>query len=121
MAETNESDRLSRYVKVLEDHRFPYLNLSALAHGIPSFFFDETVRVAAEVVHDALHSAVGDVNVGHMGYPDVAAFGPIFFYIIAMLIVFVAIGNHVIQMFGLKRIIKQAELLIMFQEKKNWC
>jgi hypothetical protein len=49
-----------------------------------------------------------------MGYPDVAAFGPIFFYIIAMLIVFVAIGNHVIQMFGLKRMIKQAELLIMF-------
>ncbi|CAB4490203.1 hypothetical protein GLOIN_2v1781382 [Rhizophagus irregularis DAOM 181602=DAOM 197198] len=153
----------ARYVKALEDLRFPYLNLSTLAHGIPLFFFDETVRVAADtekdnskrysefqirnptqrpyvpkvgapytpegfatnrhlkVVHDALHSAVGDVNVGHMEYPDVAAFGPIFFYIIAMLIVFVAIGNHVIQMFGLKRMIKQAELLIMFQEKKNWC
>ncbi|CAB5359847.1 unnamed protein product [Rhizophagus irregularis] len=157
MAETNESDRVlrlpfyqndSRYVKALEDLRFPNLNLSALSHGIPSFFFDETVRVAAgnptqrpyipkvgapytpegfatnrhlNVVHDALHSAVGDVNVGHMGYPDVAAFGPIFFYIIAMLIVFAAIGNHVIQMFGLKRMIKQAELLLMFQEKKNWC
>ncbi|CAG8734993.1 9200_t:CDS:2, partial [Rhizophagus irregularis] len=162
----------ARYVKALEDLRFPYLNLSTLAHGIPLFFFDETVRVAADtekdnskrysefqirnptqrpyvpkvgapytpegfatnrhlsenylskadetsclnmikiaqhlftlifikssllktkVVHDALHSAVGDVNVGHMEYPDVAAFGPIFFYIIAMLIVFVAIGNH---------------------------
>ncbi|CAB4437604.1 unnamed protein product [Rhizophagus irregularis] len=44
--------KLSRYVKVLEDHRFPYLNLSALAHGIPSFFFDETVRVAAGTEKD---------------------------------------------------------------------
>ncbi|GBB89956.1 hypothetical protein RclHR1_01680027 [Rhizophagus clarus] len=38
-----------RYVKALEDLRFPYWDWaspSTLAHGVPSFFFDETVRVA---------------------------------------------------------------------------
>lgn len=42
----------ARYVKALEDLRFPYLNLSTLAHGIPLFFFDETVRVAADTEKD---------------------------------------------------------------------
>lgn len=44
-----------RYVKALEDLRFPYWDWaspSTLAHGVPPFFSDETVRVAIGIEKD---------------------------------------------------------------------